>query len=73
MFVSDQLFDDEKIRGYRGLKIEIFFNASDLFTYFHIDFEARQENADDVVEKISGKMASGWTDNLVAFKKVCEF
>lgn len=67
----DQLFEDEKICGYRGLKIEIFFNCADLYTYFHVSYEQRHETTyDDVIEKISSKMAPGWTKSLSTFTKV---
>lgn len=68
---THQLFDNEKIVGYRGLKIELYFNASDLFTYFHISYEARHDSVyDDVQEKISSKLAPGWTKSMSVFVKV---
>ena len=68
---THQLFDNEKIIGYKSLKIELYFNASDLFTYFHISYEARHESIyDDVQEKIASKLAPGWTKSLSTFIKV---
>ena len=67
---ADQLFEGEKISGYKGLKIELFFTASELFTYFNITYEQRHETIfDDVEGKISSKMAPGWTKNLSTFLK----
>jgi hypothetical protein len=68
------VFDDEKIRGYRGLHIELFFSASDLFAYIHIDYESRHDSTyDDVQEIILKRMSQqkgAVTHNLKEFVKV---
>jgi histone acetyltransferase 1 len=64
------LFDDEKIRGYRGLRVEVYFAAGDLYTYLHISYDQRHDTQfDDIAELLSSKMAAGSiTKNLKVFK-----
>lgn len=38
-----QIFDDEKIRGYKGLEINIYLNASTLFPFIDIHYEEKHQ------------------------------
>jgi histone acetyltransferase 1 len=69
---THQLFDDEKIRGYRGLRVEVYFAAGDLFTYFHVSYDQKHDTKfDDIEALLSSKMAPGSiTKNLKTFKDV---
>lgn len=41
---THQIFEDEKIRGYKGLSINIFFNASTLNPCIDISFQEKQQD-----------------------------
>jgi len=64
---THQLFDDERITGYKGLCIEIYKAADTLFTYLHIEFEAKRDYAADVRQIITSRMLHPYTESLDKF------
>jgi histone acetyltransferase 1 len=65
-----QLFKDEKIHGYKGLVIKIYKEASTLFTFFRVEYDAKHPTrADNVQGALAARMHHPWTDNLDEFIK----
>jgi hypothetical protein len=45
---THQFWVDERIYGYKGLQIDLFFTAGSLFTYMNLRYDEKKADADDV-------------------------
>ena len=45
---THQFWLEEKIHGYKGLQIDLFFTAGALFTYLNVRYDEKKDDADEV-------------------------
>lgn len=64
---THQVFDNEKIYGYKGLRISLFSAASSMFTLFNVQWDEKLEDADDVHRAVSERLAPGFTTDFSEF------
>ncbi|PSN37476.1 Histone acetyltransferase type B catalytic subunit [Blattella germanica] len=73
--MSHQVFgDSENIFGYRDLKIQLYYSAAKLITYFGFNYSEKVDpnkfedfTADDIYEKVSSYLPEGFYTNLDDF------
>jgi histone acetyltransferase 1 len=68
---THQLFDKERIRGYKGLRVDIYRVADSLITYFKVSYDERAPDAEDVERPFRLRMLHPYTSNLNEFVAVC--
>lgn len=67
---THQLFNDEKIYGYKGLRINIYSASMSMFTLFNVQYDEKLEDADDIVGPVAERIAPGFTTDLSEFAQV---
>lgn len=68
-----QLFgEQEVIRGYKDLKIEIYFASGSLNCYVYSEYSEKQEGADDYMHILEHWLIGGFTTNLKEFTQILD-
>ena len=67
-----QIFNNEKIIGYKDLQIRVFFSQPALHCYIEIDFEEQLDfdETTDIVQEFTKWIKAGFTQNKRQFIKV---
>jgi histone acetyltransferase 1 len=71
---THQLFTEEKISGYKGLQIDLWFLANSCYMYFAFSFVEHNSDADAVVDDIKKKIVARasigqWTGDVSTFRR----
>ena len=70
-----QLFQNEKIIGYKDLSIRLFFSQPALHCYIEIEYEEKLDHEDttDIIAEFNKWIKAGFTQNKQEFLKVNSF
>ena len=69
--ILNLVFEEEKIFGYKDLKIKIYYGAGSLVTYFAVEYSAQvtieNTRAEEINSKITPMLDPGYYDNFDSF------
>ena len=68
---THQIFEKEKINGYKNLSIKIYFSQPHLYTFLDITYDDKLPDAEDLEETFKKWLKAGFVTSKNEFVKVC--